>query len=732
MPVDSCDVVMPDVNIPDVVVSVKQNAYLSEQPLSSSSFVAEQIGRARVESVKDLSAIAPNFFQPDYGSSMTSSMYVRGFGSRIDQPVLGLNVDDVPVMNKNGYDFDLFDIYGIDVLRGPQGTLYGRNTSGGVINLRTLSPMNYTGTLASVDYGTANSLRVKLSHYMRPSEHTGVAVGAFYSRTDGFFHNAYTDEMCDDGYRGAVRLRVVHNAGRVRVDNTLSASYVDEGGYAYRPAEGDGMGNIDYNDPSRYVRRMVSNGISLRMTLSPSLTLSSVTGLSFLDDDMTLDNDFTAADIFTLRQKQREFSATQEFVLKSTDPSRKWQHISGVFGFYKDNDMEAPVNMHREGIESLILSSANKGISRVLPGHGLYIEEDELEFAASFRIPVYGAAIYHQSDLTAGRLKFTLGLRADYESTYMRYRSHMDLNYRFSLTMPSYAPLSSEFNGRQSQDTFELLPKAAVTYRMRSGNIYAAVSRGYKAGGFNTQIFSDILRSRLMTDMMAAVGMGGGGSSSASVYDSASATAYKPEYAWNYEVGSHFSLGDFSADAALFYIDCRNQQLTVFPSTTSFGRIMSNAGHSASYGVEMSGAYSLDALQLNASYGYTHAEFSEYNDGTADYSGNRIPYAPQSMLSLSGLYSIEVSGGWCDGILLRLQWDRIGKIYWTDDNSLCQKPYSLLSASAMVRKGACEFSVWGKNLTDSEYGAFYFESLGKGFFSAGKPLRVGVSVSFKM
>ena len=95
--------------------------------------------------MKGVSEIAPNFFMPDYGSRMTSSIYVRGIGARIDQSAVGLNIDNIPYLNKNGFDFDMLDVERIEVLRGPQSTLYGRNTIAGLINVYTLSPMSWQG-----------------------------------------------------------------------------------------------------------------------------------------------------------------------------------------------------------------------------------------------------------------------------------------------------------------------------------------------------------------------------------------------------------------------------------------------------------------------------------------------------------------------------------------------------------------------------------------------------------
>ena len=99
-----------------------------------------EIEAAGLSCPKELSGVVPGLVVPDYGSSMTSTIYMRGIGSRMENPVIGLYVDDVPVIDKNNYDFSFLDIRRIDMYRGPQGTLYGRNSMLGVMSVETLSP----------------------------------------------------------------------------------------------------------------------------------------------------------------------------------------------------------------------------------------------------------------------------------------------------------------------------------------------------------------------------------------------------------------------------------------------------------------------------------------------------------------------------------------------------------------------------------------------------------------
>ena len=723
-------------NIEQVTVvapAAKQTFSLRRQPISSTVLSPAAIERERVLSVKDLSAVVPNFYQPDYGSRMTSSIYVRGFGARIDQPVVGVNVDEIPYLNKNSYDFDLFDIARIEVLRGPQGTLYGRNTIGGQLNIYTLSPLGYSGVRASAEYGTGNTVRAKASYYGRVSDNFGISVGGFYTRTDGFFDNAYDGSDCDRGHSAGGRVRMVwQGADGWSIDNVASVGSSLEGGYAYcLYDEASGVVSpVNYNGPNSYERVNVTDGFVVKHA-GEKMLFTSATGYQYLYDRMLIDNDFTPRSLFTLVQQQREHALTEDIVLRSNDDSRRWQWITGAYGFYKRLRMEAPVTFLEDGIGDLILGAANAGIQSVMPWAKLMIEESAFDIASNFKIPTYGLALYHESSLRAGRWRFTAGLRLDYEASRMDYDNYTSIHYRLSPMMPQFKELSMPFAGRERMDFLELLPKFAVNFTTGAGDLYVAASRGYKAGGFNTQIFSDILQNRLMAAMMEDMGM----PAQPSPYNEASATTYKPEYSWNYEAGGHlaFAEGRVRADFSLFWIECRDQQLTVFPEGTTTGRMMSNAGRSRSRGVEVSLSWNpTTRLGVWGSYGFTDARFVKFDDGEADYAGNVLPYAPRNTVSLGATYRLHVGARMLDDVVVNCSWQGAGKIYWNESNTLRQNFYSQLGASVDLRKGDFTLSLWGRNLTGTDFYTFYFKSVGNSFFSHGKPRQLGLTLSYAM
>lgn len=723
-------------NIEQVTVvapAAKQTFALRRQPISSTVLGPAAIERERVLSVKDLSAVVPNFYQPDYGSRMTSSIYVRGFGARIDQPVVGVNVDEIPYLNKNSYDFDLFDIARIEVLRGPQGTLYGRNTIGGQLNIYTLSPLGYSGVRASAEYGTGNTVRAKASYYGRVSDNFGISVGGFYTRTDGFFDNAYDGSDCDRGHSAGGRVRMVwQGADGWSIDNVASVGSSLEGGYAYclyDEASGT-VSPVNYNGPNSYERVNVTDGFVVKHE-GEKVLFTSATGYQYLYDRMLIDNDFTPRSLFTLMQQQREHALTEDIVLRSNDDSRRWQWITGAYGFYKRLRMEAPVTFLEDGIGDLILGAANAGIQSVMPWAALMIEESAFDIASNFKIPTYGLALYHESSLRAGRWRFTAGLRLDYEASRMDYDNYTSIHYRLSPMMPQFKELSMPFAGRERMDFLELLPKFAVNFTTGAGELYVAASRGYKAGGFNTQIFSDILQNRLMAAMMEDMGM----PAQPSPYNEASATTYKPEYSWNYEAGGHLAFADgrVRTDFSLFWIECRDQQLTVFPEGTTTGRMMSNAGRSRSRGVEVSLSWNPTThLGVWGSYGFTDARFVKFDDGEADYAGNVLPYAPRNTVSLGATYRLHVGARMLDDVVVNCSWQGAGKIYWNESNTLSQNFYSQLGASVELHKGDFTLSLWGRNLTGTDFYTFYFKSVGNNFFSHGKPRRLGITLSYAM
>ncbi len=695
------------------VTAIKQSRSVADLPEAATVIGESEVERFNIVTMKGVSEIAPNFYIPDYGSRMTSSIYVRGIGARIDQPVIGLNVDNVPYLNKDNYDFDLVDIERIEMLRGPQSTLYGRNTMGGLVNIYTLSPMRFQGVRGTVEYGSANSLKVAASYYHKPAPSLGMSYTGYFTRTDGFFTNAFNGKKCDGEKQGSLRWKTVWNAGNgVTMENVASVQLSRQGGYPY---ESVATGLIACNDTCFYRRTGVNDGLTVKWCLG-NVVLSGITSFQYINDNMTLDQDFLPEPYFTLTQARREWAFTQDFVARGAAGNYSW--LGGLFGFVKRTHMDAPVTFKQTGIDRLILEHVN----RFSGDYPTVWDEDSFVLSSSFINPVWGVALYHNSALSLGQWDFSLGLRLDIERTSLRYNSRCNTSFTIMNLDDGQVHVDIDDRGKLARTFVELLPKFSVTYNIVSlpaSNVYLSVARGYKAGGFNTQMFSDVLQQRLMGYMGLA-----------ERYDVDRIISYKPESSWNYEAGAHISdpSGSLSAQAALFYIDCRDQQVTMFPDGTTTGRIMANAGRSRSYGVELTVRYSpIERLAVTASYGFTDARFTEFNDGINDYSGKYIPYAPHNTFFAGVDYRLPLPES-VPALTLDVNCRGVGEIMWDEDNTVRQPFYMLPGASLKMDFKHCSLTLWGENLSDTKYDTFYFVSIGNAFLQRGKPIRGGVTL----
>ncbi|MBQ7517148.1 MAG: TonB-dependent receptor, partial [Bacteroidales bacterium] len=187
-----------------------------------------------------------------------------------------------------------------------------------------------------------------------------------------------------------------------------------------------------------------------------------------------------------------------------------------------------------------------------------------------------------------------------------------------------------------------------------------------------------------------------------------------------------------AVDACAFYIDCTQQQLTVFPPGKNTGRMMTNAGKSRSFGAEISLSARIRQFYTDLDYGYTNARFVTFNDGHRDYTGKRIPYAPEH--TLNGRLGVELplGSGTARSLQLQLEGKAAGRIWWNEDNSLSQPFYAELGAYIGLILDGYTVYVRGDNLTNTSYGLFYFKSMGNEFFQTSLPLRVRLGISINL
>ena len=534
---------------------------------------------------------------------------------------------------------------------------------------------------------------------------------------------------------------------------------------------GEYIGKISYNDASSYRRGLLNSGVNIEYQ-AKNFILSAVTGFQNVNDRMFLDQDFTEKDIYNLEQKQKVNTLSEEIVLKSK-PGKNWQWATGAFGFYQWLHTTGPVQFKQEGIKTMIEDHANSAFPTAAgaPKMGMKINNSSLEVGGTFDTPTLSGALYHQStynNLFVEGLSVTAGLRLDYEKIKMKYNStttpvdfDFDLSRPPMLSMHDNMKASTSYEGKLSTDYVQLLPKFALEYEWSpNNNVYANVARGYRSGGYNIQMFSDIAQSGMSRSMMLAIlnsdKLGKDPKwgtmitsmmekqapipKEKSIDDISNATTYKPEYSWNYEVGSHLTLleGKLWADLAVFYMSTRDQQLSKF-AQSGLGRITINAGKSHSYGAEAALRASLtNQLSMNASYGYTYATFTDFvlnetknNEVVAstNYNGKYVPFVPKHTLNIGAEYAITCTPrSLFDRVVFQANYNAAGRIYWTEENDVSQAFYGTLNWRTNLEIGDAMISFWARNFLDRDYTAFYFETMNKGFMQKGRPMQFGVDL----
>ncbi len=674
----------PAVELNEVrVISSREirNNKIVELPSAVSVLDMKSLKHEEVATLNDISAIVPNLFMPDYGTKLTSPIYLRGIGSRINSPSVGLYVDNVPYFEKAAFDFDFFDIERIEVLRGPQGTLYGRNTMGGILNIYTKDPGKKRESNIEISTGNYGHLKAIVSHVQPLGEKTSLLIGGSYYNYVGAFENKFTNSFVDATNSVSGRIKLRSNLSRsLKLNFSMNMEQSHQEGYPYAPyVDSTGIaGDIDYDYESSYDRKVLSNNLQLKY-LKEKFVVISNTSYQYLDGYQDIDQDFTSSSLFGVVQDQQQHMFSQEITLNSSGTS-KYSYLFGFFGFTQMFDSKVIVDYQEDGIAAYNLP---------FNPYTLY---------KSYENTTSGAALFHQStftDLFITGLDFIAGLRIDAERAAQKY----DYDRLTGETLNVVEGFDYNL------DFFNLMPRIAFSYQCAENiNTYATLAKGYKTGGFNTTI-------------------------EAPEYEN-----FDPENSINYELGikSDFFSQKLTANFALFYIDWDNQQIAqTVPSGR--GTMIVNAGKSYSKGFEAEiNVKPAKNLNLFANLGLTEAKFITYEKNeTTNYNGNYIPYVPQGTFHTGANYSLHTNRKLVERINMHVSYQGFGQHYWNEANSAKQDYYGMLNSSINFFTKKFIWTLWGKNLLNTDYHSFYFSSLGNSFVQLGKPLTIGTTLRLK-
>lgn len=758
-----------------VVTQPKESYTLRRQPVSSSVFTSDELSTLHVTDVRGLSAFVPAFVMPEYGSRLTSAIYIRGIGSRINNPAVGMYLDGMPLVSKSAFNVHTYQIDRVDVLRGPQGTLYGQNTEGGLVRIFSKNPMEYQGTDIRLGGGTRWQRTAEVAHFHRPADNLAFSVAMFYDGTDGYLKNSTTGSRADDRDEAGGKVRLVYTpTPRMTLDYVADYQYVRQNGFAYGLLDTDNnhVEAPETNRQGNYRRNIFNTGLNMRVQADAFL-FNSTTTWQYLKDYMMMDNDNLSGDYMWLEERQFQNALTQEFSFKGTAWGR-WHWTGGLFATYQwlktgapvffGNDMTTPMaeGIGRSIYNSIVGSMADRMIASGMPEDAAWamaratvdraggVSADvSMRVPGLFRTPQFNLGVFHESNIDiSDRLTLTLGLRYDYDRVMIDYDTEAQMRLTASVMGTAATnTITSRLLSSASDNYNELLPKFGITYKLPRGygNIYATLTKGFRAGGFNIQMFSDILQTELMANRGNAMRGDYDVPHTDADYDNVNNTiAYKPEESRNYEVGAHLNLfgGRVHADLAAYYMQVRNQQLSVMAGNYGFGRMMVNAGRSYSCGVELAlrGCGFDNHLAWAANYAFTRSVFSDYEDNVnvggeeqqIDYSGNRVPFVPMHTIGANAAYTLDFTSGPVKSFTLGADVAAMGRIYWDEANTYSQPFYAVLGAHADVALGSVTVGLWARNITNTRFCSFAMDSFATGtkryFAQKGTPFMAGVEI----
>lgn len=701
------------------VSATRQTENLQDVPIAVTALSANELEKMQILDLGDLESHVPNL-NLHVGDASNAVIYIRGVGQidsiSFNDPGVGVYLDDVYMGRVQGSFLDVVDPQQIEVLRGPQGTLYGRNTIGGAVKFTSAKPTDVTEGYVDVGVGNYGLLNLKGSI-------TGALVddkllGRFAmasSKRDGYAENTLTGEDDYDkdtlAWRGSLLYQISDNLSAYlvvdgsdsspnhsRTPHRETAIYSVSQGKMLPVGDDPFKVNVNYND----LESLETSGAALTLEyLNGNSTFKSISAYRQMDYRTHLDLDGSADSSFGIYNFEDQDQLSQEF---------QWLYnldgislVSGVY-YFKEDDLTFGGAVAPEFFVPL--------------GNDVY-----------FPFPVVNAGLRDQTNTSSAiyanlsweltpELGLTLGARYTKEKKQVSSRgeefagtginSAEEMERLFG-TGVGYSPTG--YDAEQSWHNFS--PKLSLDYKLSADHLlYASTSRGFKSGGFNGRLTSF-------------------------------AQPFDPETMWSYEVGSKSMLNNDNVrlNLAAFYNDYKNFQLSRFsidPDTGAFLSLFENAGKATIYGAEMElSAVLTDALTLNMNAGYLGGGYDELiGDFDEEISDKReLVNAPKWNGRLGLEYWMDLDSGslsWSVSASYR------SKTYLTVSSSevLAQSAYTLMDMSVTYLSDdeQWQVSLYGNNVTDKEYRQHGFDlsaSPGVQLGYYGAPRTYGLNLKYR-
>jgi len=690
-----------------VVTAQRRNELQRDVPISITAFNAESLAKTGVSDARGLIQITPGLNFQATGSS--AQPLIRGIGSNGgsigDSSNVSIYIDGVyqPFQAANFLRFE--DVDRIEVLKGPQGTLFGRNAAGGAISITTLGPSldKATGKF-SASYGRYNEVELNGFVSVPVTDQMAVSLAGNFTENDGFRRDIFLNK--DVGYLKSRSVR-----GKVLIEPDDKTSILVTGYYRWSNDLGS-FGNQPL-DGNTALRRTVPGILIATKPNTSALSIETINKVEVYGGSASIERDLGFATLRSLTA----FSEARQFVYTDSDLTPASSIQTKIrFG----TDMFS---------QDFTLASQGDGPLSWLAGLSYYKENGFFISRTFGGLTTFSA----NPPLTSGRNIPDVHIQAYAAFGELTYRLTDRLTViagaRYSNDKPSYygaaiVPATLQDNPAtvvNPSDSFSsFTPRLALRYAITSRlNAYASYSRGFKSGVFNS--------NGLQT------------------------TAVKPETVDAYEVGIKGALSPwFTVDGAVYYYDYKNLQVLSYGETTTV-LILRNAAAAEIYGAEANATVTpLSGLTLRGGVSYVHGEYTEYQGAqgfrpTVDASGVAVggntPYVfdasgrplirtPRWQFNGTVAYETEIGGG--GKLNFNLTASRTGKMYHDVGGNTVQPAFTVVNGSVAYTTpdDHWRFTLWGNNILDEQYLAGILISGTATAVTYSKPATYGVKIGY--
>ncbi|WP_070971815.1 TonB-dependent receptor [Vibrio sonorensis] len=633
-------------NVLKVVVVSAQKIEQDKQdiPASLSIYTEDDLEKLNIKKTTDIAQLTPgmNYLRAD---NHTAYFVYRGIGGNTTMnKIYNINIDGVtiPYVDPN----ILLDTAQIEVIKGGQGALYGRNTLAGLIKVDTRRPMDGYDNYVQADYGSFNSYEIEAAVGGELGENSAARIAAQYRSSDGYFDNTTLNrDDTNDNEEYSLHAKFdIHNTDELKIAFDLIADSFDSG---FDNFTVDGGLNTKNNKPGYNTGDLVTGIFTVEKELSSGSTVKSISSYSDSSYDFLHDWDFSQADIQHAYFDEKTKSFSEELRLHGVANSgMDW--LVGAFLMKEELDTATRVHGGNDA--------------------GMWMMPVGVKMSQNSTIDTFNAALFGQVIYPVGNFELTGRLRLDYD------KKSLDWKNSNNMGMPTS---DKSFD----DDWFAVLPSASLSWKPTdSRHSYLSVSRGYKAGDYNNVMVDAELVSN----------------------------AVDPEYSITYEVGHKQRVtNSVELNTALYYIDWTDIQVDVpHPDFQGF-YLKQNAAEAHTSGVELellaSPARGVSVF-MNAAYLFEY-EFDNFANGASgDYTGNKLPTTNDYTVSLGTSYGLE------EGVFVGADVSFFGAQYMNEANTYKEDGYAIVNAQIGYRTYDWTVYLYGRNLTDEEYSTAMFNS----------------------